>query len=216
MVSIARFCLYLDRCCTLVMASIWSPVDAKRAQLATGRTYGWVSISGSAPSKGLILFLHGFPSSSYDWRHQINYFSSLGYGILAPDLLGYGDTDKPTELEPYEFKSMATDLIALLEYEGIEEKVHMVGHDFGSLLLSQVINYYPNRVRTASFLAVNYFPPGEPLDIDQAKHFAEEALGFERFGYIRFFNKKDCWKLMDDHVGEPLSSITCRYLMISC
>ncbi|KAL9076206.1 MAG: hypothetical protein Q9157_003763 [Trypethelium eluteriae] len=182
------------------MASIWSPTNAKSAKLNTGRTYGWVSIPGSHSSRGTILFLHGFPSASYDWRHQIDHFSALGYRILAPDLLGYGDTDKPTELEPYAFKSMAADIIALLDYEGVEDKVHMVGHDFGSLFLSQIINYHPGRVRTASFLAVNYFPPGEPLDIDQAKALCEGALGFERFGYIRFFNEKGCWKLMDDHL----------------
>ncbi|KAI9711734.1 MAG: hypothetical protein M1820_001878 [Bogoriella megaspora] len=184
------------------MASIWSPANAKSATLSTGHTYGWVSIPGSEASKPTILFLHGFPSTSYDWRHQIDHFSALGYRIIAPDLLGYGDTDKPAEIEPYAFKSMATDIVALLDREGVKDRVHVVGHDFGSLLLSQVINYYPGRLRTASFLAVNYFPPGEPLDIEMAKEFSEGALGFERFGYIRFFNEADCWKLMDSHLDS--------------
>jgi soluble epoxide hydrolase / lipid-phosphate phosphatase len=44
-----------------------------------------------------LLFLHGFPSTSDHWVHQVAYFSSKGYGVIAPDMLGYGGTSKPVD-----------------------------------------------------------------------------------------------------------------------
>lgn len=52
-----------------------------------------------------------------------------GYGIIAPDLLGYGDTDKPTEVSEYSFKRMANDVAELIEIEKLT-KVIGVGHDW--------------------------------------------------------------------------------------
>lgn len=51
-----------------------------------------------------------------------------GYGIIAPDLLGYGDTDKPSELSAYSMKRMAYHLNELLQKEHIQQVIG-VGHD---------------------------------------------------------------------------------------
>ena len=75
-----------------------------------------------------VLFLHGFPSSSYDWRHQFDYFSSRGYGIIAPDLLGYGGTDKPADAKVYTLKTQASEIIDLLDCADVGT-VLSVGHD---------------------------------------------------------------------------------------
>ena len=66
---------------------------------ARALTYSYIHIPPRLPNTQYILFLHGFPSTSYDWRHQISFFVAKGYGILAPDLLGFGETSKPRELE---------------------------------------------------------------------------------------------------------------------
>jgi len=76
-----------------------------------------------------ILFLHGFPSSSYDWRYQIQHFSRKGYGIIAPDLLGYGRTSKPLDVEAYKAKLMVEDIVEILKHEGVETVIG-VGHDW--------------------------------------------------------------------------------------
>ncbi|KAF5944701.1 hypothetical protein HYC85_018778 [Camellia sinensis] len=44
----------------------------------------------------VVLFLHGFPELWYSWRHQILYTAAHGYRAVAPDLRGYGDTDRST------------------------------------------------------------------------------------------------------------------------
>lgn len=96
------------------MANIAFPSINITTRLSNGTAYSYVHTQPS-DQKPYILFLHGWPSSSYDWRHQINYFSKLGYGIIAPDLLGYGGTDKPQELEAYRMKKMSKEIVEILE-----------------------------------------------------------------------------------------------------
>ncbi|GKT65077.1 hypothetical protein ColTof4_07466 [Colletotrichum tofieldiae] len=55
--------------------------------IPTGTTYRYVFSPPIEPQKPYLLFLHGFPESSYEWRYQIEYFKQQGYGIIAPDLL---------------------------------------------------------------------------------------------------------------------------------
>ncbi|EEH35058.2 hypothetical protein PAAG_06105 [Paracoccidioides lutzii Pb01] len=103
-----------------------------------------------------ILFLHGFPSSSYDRRHQIVYFIAQGDGVFVPDLLGYGqpgtapiDGDdsvkltQPTELANYKASTMVADLILLLDHEELSGHVHAMGHDIGCYLLSKLATITP-------------------------------------------------------------------------
>lgn len=54
---------------------------------------------------------------------------------MLPELLGYGETDKPTELEAFALRPMAAQIAAILEAEGVE-KVVALGHDFGAFLIS--------------------------------------------------------------------------------
>jgi soluble epoxide hydrolase/lipid-phosphate phosphatase len=109
------------------MAEIAFPSLSTTTRLPNGTTYSYIH---SKPSyqKPYILFLHGFPSSSYDWRHQISYFSKLGYGIIAPDLLGYGGTDKPEMLEVYRMKKMSEEVVGILDAQKVG-KVLAVAHD---------------------------------------------------------------------------------------
>jgi pimeloyl-ACP methyl ester carboxylesterase len=78
--------------------------------------------------KPYLLFLHGFPESSYGWINQIEYFKRHGYGIIAPDMLGYGGTDNPTDLEAFKLKTISSELVDLLDCEGIGQVV-AIGHD---------------------------------------------------------------------------------------
>jgi soluble epoxide hydrolase / lipid-phosphate phosphatase len=75
-----------------------------------------------------LLFLHGFPSTAYDWRHQLPFFIRLGYGVVAPDLLGYGQSSKPLELEAYKARDMSVDIIEILNSKNIS-KVIGIAHD---------------------------------------------------------------------------------------
>lgn len=91
--------------------------------------------SPAQASKPTILFCHGFPSTARDWRRLVPYFKDKGYGIIAPDMLGYGGTDKPTEPAKYVSSALAKDLVEILDNEGIQQVI-AVGHDWYDLLLA--------------------------------------------------------------------------------
>lgn len=110
------------------MASIAFPDISHKVQLPSGTTYGFAHVKPSG-DKPHILLLHGFPSSAYDWRHQIHFLAKEGYGVIAPDLLGYGDTDKPTDLQPYKLKSVAADIANLLDALNVKTVIG-VSHDW--------------------------------------------------------------------------------------
>lgn len=121
------------------MATVAFPTITKSTRLPNGTTYSYVYIKPKPKlEKPWLLFLHGFPSSSFDWRYQIGFFSDLGYGVLAPDLLGYGGTDKPTEVGAYTTEKMSEDIVALLDAEGVDRVVG-VAHDWYCGLFRQGI-----------------------------------------------------------------------------
>ncbi|KAH8896332.1 alpha/beta-hydrolase [Thozetella sp. PMI_491] len=171
-------------------------------------TYSYIHIPPQIPNTQYILFLHGFPSTSHDWRHQISFFVAKGYGILAPDLLGFGGTSKPTELEMYRGKAMASDIVEIMNFENIQVVVG-VAHDWGSFLLARLANYHPERFSAYIFVDHGYSPPGRGLTAPAIQHInssVQAKLGFAIFGYFLFFDEEDAPKLLDEH-SESVESL---------
>ena len=94
-----------------------------------GFTYSYYASVPEGSTKPTLLFLHGFPSTSYDWRRQVEFFESKGFPVIVPDLLGYGGTDKPADAQFYKWGDMAGDVIDILDAEKVE-KVIAIGHDW--------------------------------------------------------------------------------------
>lgn len=82
--------------------------------------------AGSGP---LLILLHGFPESSYAWRHQIEPLSKK-FQVVIPDLRGYGESSRPEGIANYAPDLLAKDIVGLIKALG-KEKAHIVGHDFG-------------------------------------------------------------------------------------
>ena len=94
-------------------------------------------IQGTGP---LIVLLHGFPEFWYSWRFQIPFLAEHGYTVVAPDLRGYNDTEKPPS--GYNVSTLLRDIVGLirsLEYE----KAIIVGHDWGGALAWSFAMRYP-------------------------------------------------------------------------
>ena len=53
------------------------------------------------PDGELVLLLHGFPQSSYEWRHQLEALAADGYRAVAPDQRGYSSRARPEGVEHY-------------------------------------------------------------------------------------------------------------------
>ena len=98
--------------------------------LKTSRAFNYhYYITGPKEGKPTLLFLHGFPSTSCGWKQLIDFFQPQGYGIIAPDLLGYGGTDRPVEIEVFRLRLMVDDIIEILDAEKVE-RVIVIGHDW--------------------------------------------------------------------------------------
>jgi pimeloyl-ACP methyl ester carboxylesterase len=105
--------------------------------------------SGRA-SDPLVLLLHGFPELALSWRHQLDPIAAHGYYVVAPDLPGYGRTDKPDVVYDMEFVNGS--MAALVGALGHDRAV-MGGHDWGGLLVWQFARQFPEH--TAGVIGVN-------------------------------------------------------------
>ncbi|GFE70720.1 alpha/beta fold hydrolase [Chroococcus sp. FPU101] len=92
----------------------------------------------------LMLFLHGFPEFWYSWRHQIPEFSQQ-YKVVALDLRGYNESDKPTELEAYQMSELMKDIEGVIKGLGYDNCI-LVGHDWGGAIAWSFAYNYPNMV----------------------------------------------------------------------
>ena len=89
----------------------------------------------------LIVLLHGFPEFWYSWRFQIPFLAELGYTVVAPDLRGYNDTDKPRT--GYDIPTLLLDIKGLIKGLGQSEAI-IVGHDWGGVLAWAFALNYPD------------------------------------------------------------------------
>ncbi|HEX5496150.1 MAG TPA: alpha/beta hydrolase [Mycobacteriales bacterium] len=100
-----------------------------------------VAEAGQGP---LVLLLHGFPEFWWAWRHQLTGLADAGYRVVAPDLRGYGASDKPPR--GYDAYSLAGDVAGLVRALG-ERDAMIAGHGWGGTLAWTVATLHPRVVR---------------------------------------------------------------------
>lgn len=104
-------------------------------------------VDAGPPDAPVIVFLHGNPSWSYIWRHQIAAVVDTGYRAIAPDLVGMGMSDKPSEMSDYTVDAHVEWMRALLyDVLGLTE-VTFVLHDWGGIVGMRLVAEHPHRVR---------------------------------------------------------------------
>jgi pimeloyl-ACP methyl ester carboxylesterase len=102
-----------------------------------------------------VLLLHGFPDSSYMWREQIPALTEAGFRVIAPDLRGYGESDKPQEVEAYRMQTLVRDVVEILGGLNVE-RTSVVGHDWGAALAWSFAAFVPGMVKNLAVLAVGH------------------------------------------------------------
>ncbi len=84
----------------------------------------------------VILFLHGFPTASWDW-HKIWQPLAEKYHLIAPDFIGFGYSDKPTQYD-YSIHDQADIIEALGKHLNLRT-VHILAHDYGDTVLQELL-----------------------------------------------------------------------------
>jgi len=125
-----------------------------------------------------VVLLHGFPDSSYLWRKQIPALTDAGFRVIAPDLRGFGQSDKPPDVGAYVMRTLVQDVSGIMDALGVE-RAHVVGHDWGASLGWAVASFLPERVHKLVVLTV-----GHPTAFARAMITTSQGL---RAWYMFFF-----------------------------
>jgi pimeloyl-ACP methyl ester carboxylesterase len=140
----------------------------------------WVLEAGDGPT---VVFCHGFPGLGYSWRRQLPVLAEHGFRAVAPDMRGYGGSDRPADPDRYDRRSTAADMVGLLDALGIEQAV-FVGHDFGAGLVWDLPQWASGRVRALVVLALPRAAPGRGRPTD-----AYAAVGARHFFHLHYFQQ---------------------------
>ena len=86
-----------------------------------------------------LVFIHGWAASSNYWKYQIDHFSK-SYKVIAPDLRGHGDSDKPLDAD-YSVERMAKDILTIIDKLSLKDVI-LVGHSLGGLIVLELLRKF--------------------------------------------------------------------------
>jgi pimeloyl-ACP methyl ester carboxylesterase len=137
-----------------------------------------VQTCGDPASSRLAICLHGFPELGYSWRYQLPVLAELGYRVWAPDLRGYGKSDRPPHMKDYAIETLLEDVAQLIDASGAES-VLLLAHDWGAVIAWQ---FAIQEVRDLEGLVIMNVP--HPAVVDAQPPNFRQLL---RSWYIIFF-----------------------------
>jgi pimeloyl-ACP methyl ester carboxylesterase len=140
-----------------------------------------------------VLLLHGFPDSSHLWRHQVAALVEAGMRAVAPDLRGFGESDKPEAVEAYALTHSVADIVAVLDGLGVE-RAHVVGHDWGAVVAWLLAALEPARVDRLVAMSVGHPNAPRRRSMEQQEK-SWYMLLFQFEGVAEELLSRDDWKL---------------------
>ncbi|GAC22540.1 hypothetical protein GMES_0231 [Paraglaciecola mesophila KMM 241] len=130
----------------------------------------------------LMLFLHGFPYFGSAWDPLLSEFSQ-DHQVVAPDNRGYGYSQKPADVSEYKIEKLVTDVRQLIEQLSRNNKVILVGHDWGGVLAWSVAQTSPELI--SKLIIINAPPFNVFLDVLSTSTSQREAS--------HYMHKLDSW-----------------------
>jgi len=124
----------------------------RRERVVVGGVGINVAVGGSGPP---LLLLHGNPLTHMSW-HKVGPSLAQGFTVVAPDLRGYGDSDKPdggADHSGYAFRTMGNDNVAVMEHFGFE-RFGVAGHDRGARVGFRMALDHPGRITRLAALDI--------------------------------------------------------------
>ncbi|CAI0942126.1 alpha/beta fold hydrolase [Serratia ficaria] len=122
-----------------------------------------------------LVLLHGFPQTWREWHQMIPTLAKT-FTVIAPDLRGFGDSDKPST--GYDKRTVAEDIYQLVHHLGFED-INLVGHDIGMMVAYEYASAHPNEVSKLAMLEAGL--PGLGLEA------LFDSAAFPQFYHFGFF-----------------------------
>lgn len=138
-----------------------------------------------------VVLLHGFPELGYSWRHQLPALESAGFHAVAPDLRGYGDSDRPEGVDAYALPALAGDIAGLIRELG--GAAHVVGHDWGGSIAWVLASRMPEIVRSLTILNSPH-----PVASAEARQIPEQQRKSWYMLLFQFAGIAEAWLSADD------------------
>jgi pimeloyl-ACP methyl ester carboxylesterase len=128
--------------------------EVRHREVETNGIRMHIAESGAGP---LVVLCHGFPESWYSWRYQLHALGKAGFHAVAPDMRGYGQTQRPEEIDQYTLLHLVGDIVGLLDALEAKKAV-IVGHDWGAPVAWHAALLRPDRFRGVIGLSVPFVP----------------------------------------------------------
>lgn len=105
-----------------------------------------------------VILVHGMAASLYDWEALLPALASAGFRGFAPDLMGHGESFKPSFPEAYTLEAFYNSLESWIETLGLNEQLTLISHSLGGYLCLLYNLRHPERVRAQVLIAPLYRP----------------------------------------------------------
>lgn len=100
-----------------------------------------------------VILLHGWPETSHMWEPLMARLADEGYRCIAPDQRGFSPKARPEQIEGYDIRVLAGDVIALADALKIG-RFHLIGHDWGSAIGWATVALHADRILTWTAMSV--------------------------------------------------------------
>ena len=140
-----------------------------------------LAMMGKGP---LVIFCHGWPESWYSYRYQLPAVADAGFKAVAYDVRGYGESDKPHEIEAYTMRNMTNDVVGIIDALGYDTAI-TIGHDWGGPIALNTAALNEDRISATGTLSVPFMGRGPMPTLDLWKEIYKD-----RFFYQLYFQKE--------------------------
>ena len=140
-----------------------------------------LAMMGEGP---LVIFCHGWPESWYSYRYQLPVVADAGFKAVAYDVRGYGESDKPHEIEAYTMRNMTNDVVGIIDALGYDTAI-TIGHDWGGPIALNTAALNEDRISATGTLSVPFTGRGPMPTLDLWKEIYKD-----RFFYQLYFQKE--------------------------
>ena len=170
-------------------------------QAADGTTLRVHHIDEGPREGPILLAMHGQPVWSYLYARMIPFLNEAGIRVIAPDLVGYGKSDKPAAREDYSYQNQVDWMSAWLEANDFKE-LTFFGQDWGGLIGLRMVADAPHRFKKVAMGNTGLpYNPDVPQDIiDQVKEFRASSIKLTPKSMAKEVRKMDA---VSEQSGHP-------------